>query len=103
MYLQTVISKKTLKKSFFVGVLKVKDENSRILSQIRGSEDTAPDPNQNVTDPHAGRGEDPFRQRNLPTTTILTKAALLLLSMTYWHRVNTSLNWEHIESFRCFA
>jgi hypothetical protein len=28
---------------------------------------------------------------------------LLLFSITYWHRVNTSLNWEHIESFRCFA
>ena len=33
----------------------------------------------------------------------ITSAALLLLSMTNWQSVNTSLNWEHIESFRCLA
>jgi hypothetical protein len=38
MYLRKVISRKTWKKLFFVGVLKVKDENSRIrMSQRHGS------------------------------------------------------------------
>jgi hypothetical protein len=50
MYLQKVISKKTLKtKLVFVGILKVNDENSRIWihSQRHGSADPDPDP-----DPH---------------------------------------------------
>jgi hypothetical protein len=59
MYLQKVISRKTsLKYLFFVAILKVNDENSRIRIQIRiwihfsqrhGSAD--PEPHQNVLDP----------------------------------------------------
>ncbi len=38
MYLQKVISRKTYKKIVFAGVLKVKNENSRILILIHWSE-----------------------------------------------------------------
>jgi hypothetical protein len=48
MYLQKVISKKNLeKKIFFVGILKVTDEKSRIRY---GSSAPDPDPHQNVID-----------------------------------------------------
>jgi hypothetical protein len=50
LYPQKVISKeKQRKKLFFVAVLKVTDEKSRIVSQRYGSVD--PDPYQNVMDP----------------------------------------------------
>jgi hypothetical protein len=51
MYLQKVISKKTLKKKKIVVILKVNDENSRTgsISQRHGSAD--PDPRQKVMDP----------------------------------------------------
>jgi hypothetical protein len=57
MYLQKAISRKTFSKNyrlFFVGVLKVNDENSRTLihqseAWIGGSPD--PDPYKNVMDP----------------------------------------------------
>jgi hypothetical protein len=60
MYLQNVISRKNcVKNSFFAGILKVNDENSRIRiqdpdpnpSQKHGSEDPDPDPPQNGMDP----------------------------------------------------
>jgi hypothetical protein len=49
MYLQKVISRKTFLNVFFVGNLKVNDENSGSISQRHGSAD--PDPHQNVMDP----------------------------------------------------
>jgi hypothetical protein len=54
MYLQKVISKKTLKKTNFLQAscwLLTKKEGSRSGSQRRGSADPDPDPYQNVTDP----------------------------------------------------
>ncbi len=55
MYLQKVGKKQTIfeKIKFFVGVLKVNDENSRvrIRSQMHRSEDPDPYPHQNVMDP----------------------------------------------------
>jgi hypothetical protein len=65
MYLQKVISRIFFKQNlFFVGILKVNDENSRIriqdsdpgfgsgsINQRHGSADPDPDPNQNVMDP----------------------------------------------------
>jgi hypothetical protein len=46
LYLQKVISRKTVKKLDFEGILKVDDENSIIASA-----DPDPDPHQNVMDP----------------------------------------------------
>jgi hypothetical protein len=59
MYLQKVISRKTFFYSFFVGVLKLSNENagsgsaSGSISQTHGSADPHPDPDpqQNVMDP----------------------------------------------------
>jgi hypothetical protein len=50
MYLQKVVSTKFFKISFFVGVLKVNDKNSRIRIQIHQSEHGSADPHpyQNV-------------------------------------------------------
>jgi hypothetical protein len=51
-----IISRKTFFKFFFVGLLKVNDENRRIrirISQRHGSAD--PDPHQNVMDPMLSR------------------------------------------------
>jgi hypothetical protein len=58
MYLQNVISRN---KYFFIGILKVKDENSRIRIYLSEERIPDPDPYQNVTDPQhclqrAGRG-----------------------------------------------
>jgi hypothetical protein len=58
MYLQNVISRKLFKKLFFVSVLKVNDENSRIKIRVqylvRGAD---LDTYKNVTDPqHCSEG-----------------------------------------------
>jgi hypothetical protein len=53
MYLKKVISKKLKKEKeiFFVGILKVTDEMSRIRKSVVQSADTEPYPYQNYTDP----------------------------------------------------
>jgi hypothetical protein len=49
MYLQKVISRKIVLKSYFAGILKVHDENSRNPAAGSGSAD--PNPPQNFMDP----------------------------------------------------
>jgi hypothetical protein len=71
MYLQKVISRKTiLKKYFCVGILKVNDENSRIWLQ-----DPDPDPNPLVS------GMDP-RIRNTENNTTTKNVHLQMFTFT---------------------